>query len=113
MTQRDRKAATEPSEDMFRQHKPCSDCPFRKEGGVRHGVDRTLAYASYFTVFPGATFPCHQSVPKDDDRQGWSAWRAGQTLCAGGLIFAEKLTRTDESAVAAPDAGENAEYVET
>jgi hypothetical protein len=36
------------------------------------------------------TFPCHRSVPKDLDRAGWTNWHSGQTLCAGGLIFAEK-----------------------
>jgi hypothetical protein len=80
----------EPQQDMFRQTKPCSDCPFLKDGGVRHPLDQMCAYASYFLFYPGATFPCHQSVPKDDDRQGWSAWKSGQTLCAGGIIFAEK-----------------------
>jgi hypothetical protein len=77
--------------EMYQQKQPCSDCPFRKEGGVRHGAPRALQYASYFIGPQAVTFPCHQTVPKDDSRDQWSAWREGQTLCAGGLIFAEKL----------------------
>jgi len=91
MADRERPVTTEPSADMFRQMKPCSDCPFLREGGVRHGAAATADYASYFLHPVGATFPCHASVPKDDPRSDWSGWREGQTLCAGGLIFAEKL----------------------
>lgn len=79
-----------PTADMFRQLKPCTGCPFLREGGIYHNGPALLAYADYFTTFPGNTFPCHKSVPADDDRQAFSAWRVGQTLCAGGLIYAEK-----------------------
>ena len=85
-----REVKNELTADMYRQKQPCSDCPFRKEGGVRHGVEQTMAYAGYFCGPQAVTFPCHQSVPKDDARQEWSGWREGQTLCAGGLAFAEK-----------------------
>lgn len=82
---------TQLPEGMFRQTSPCIDCPFRKEGGVRHSQEMMASYISYFVSSPGATFPCHRSVPKDDPRTKWSAWREGQTVCAGGLIFAKKL----------------------
>lgn len=74
---------------MFRQTSPCGDCPFRRVGGVRHGRERMRAYASYFG-FPGASFPCHQTRPADCDNSTWEAWRNGQTICAGGLLFAQK-----------------------
>lgn len=76
---------------MFNQKVPCADCPFKRDGGVRHTLGQMAAYASYFVQWPGSTFPCHKSVPKDDDRAQWSEWRAGQVLCAGGIIFARKL----------------------
>jgi len=76
--------------DLFKQKSPCNDCPFRREGGVRHSRDMLSSYIDYFTTYPGATFPCHKSVQSDDDRTKWSPWREGQVLCAGGLIFALK-----------------------
>jgi hypothetical protein len=79
--------------DMFRQKKPCADCPFLKTGGVRHGVDRVFQYAGYFTSEPPATFPCHETRYKGQDNGSWQPWRKGQTICAGGLIFAEKVKR--------------------
>jgi len=79
--------------DIFAQKVPCDDCPFRKKGGVRHTPEMLASYISYFINAPGATFPCHKSVNKTDDREGWSEWKDGQVLCAGGLIFAAKLQR--------------------
>ena len=76
---------------IFNQRVPCADCPFRKEGGVRHPLANVVGYLHHFVTWPGATFPCHKSVPADDDRQRWSPWREGQVLCAGGLILATKL----------------------
>ena len=77
--------------EIFAQKTPCSDCPFRKDGGTRHGLDMATDYIAYHIIKPGATFPCHKSVPKSDTRETWSAWQDGQVLCAGGLIFASKL----------------------
>jgi hypothetical protein len=91
MTIKVREVKNELSEEMFKQKQPCSDCPFRKEGGVRHGAQAAAEYALYFCGKKAVTFPCHQTVPKDDPRDDWSGWREGQTLCAGGLAFAEKL----------------------
>ena len=77
--------------EIFAQKVPCDSCPFRREGGVKHGMRMATDYIAYHITKPGATFPCHKSVPKTDDRQSWSAWQDGQVLCAGGLIFAAKL----------------------
>lgn len=80
----------EPTPDMYRQTKPCSDCPFLKKGGVRHGPRAVTTYASYFTLEPPATFPCHQTRRPGQNNDAWEPWTEGQTICAGGLIFAEK-----------------------
>ena len=76
--------------EIFKQRIPCSDCPFRKDGAVNHGPHQSLAYASYFLTQPGATFPCHKSVPDIDPRDEWSEWQEGQVICAGGLLLARK-----------------------
>jgi hypothetical protein len=85
------------SKDMFRQTKPCSDCPFRKpgQGGVQHGLFATFQYASYFTHDPGATFPCHETRRPGQDNGRFTEWTEGPTLCAGGLIFAEKVKQAN------------------
>lgn len=75
---------------IFKQRAPCADCPFRREGGVRHSLRMMASYISYFIGPVPATFPCHKSVPKSDPRNKWSAWQDGQVICAGGLIFALK-----------------------
>src|SRR5476649_2648599 len=80
-----------PTPEMFKLKTPCADCPFRKEGGVRHGGLPAFAYASYFVQGDGATFPCHRSVPARTERGSWSKWQDGQVMCAGGLILAEKV----------------------
>lgn len=80
----------QPSPDMFRQTKPCSDCPFRRDSAGKYDPEQLAHYAGWFMTYPGMTFPCHKSVPKDDDRSGFSSWREGQILCAGGLILADK-----------------------
>jgi hypothetical protein len=76
--------------DIFKQKVACADCPFRREGGVRHTPEMAASYMAHFLTRPGSTFPCHKSVPKDDTREAWSEWQDGQVLCAGGLIFAAK-----------------------
>lgn len=77
--------------DAFALKTPCADCPFRAAGGVRHGSWSALRYAGYFIAGDGATFPCHRSVPASCDRSEWTPWQAGQVLCAGGLLFSERL----------------------
>ena len=74
--------------EIFRPRVPCQDCPFRKEGGVRHGRN-AANYIRYFQ-WPGSTFPCHKSVPKELPRDRWTEWQVGQVLCVGGLLFAAK-----------------------
>ena len=77
--------------EIFGQKTPCTSCPFRKDSeGERHSTEMLASYISYFTEMPGSSFPCHKSVPKSDDRSGWSPWQDGQVLCVGGLIFAAK-----------------------
>lgn len=79
--------------EIFAQKTPCQECPFRRDSTVTYAPGEVITYASYFVSFPGATFPCHKSVPKSDDRSQWSPWQDGQVLCAGGLIFAVKNRR--------------------
>lgn len=76
---------------MFEMKRPCSACPFLKVGGVRLTAGRVREVAANFITEPGAMFPCHKTV-ESDDRQ-W-ARHAGWQMCAGGLLFAEKVRPT-------------------
>jgi hypothetical protein len=82
----------------FTMTEPCSDCPFRRVGGIRLTPDRVEEIAGMMLDGQGGTFPCHKTVDygqEDDDGDGDSlTWRPSGTKevhCAGALIFAEKL----------------------
>lgn len=64
--------------------RPCDDCPFRKEGGIRLTAGRIHEIAGGMLSPDGTTFACHKTTGvtgsgKRDERH-----------CAGALIFAEK-----------------------
>lgn len=62
--------------------KPCKDCPFRREGGIRLRAGRIHEIVA--AVAPpdgqGASFQCHKTRKKT----------ARYLVCAGALIFAYK-----------------------
>ena len=76
---------------MFEMKRPCAECPFLKSGGVRLTAGRVREVAGNFLTEPGAMFPCHKTVDSDDTQ--W-ARHAGWQMCAGGLLFAEKVRPT-------------------
>lgn len=80
---------------MFALKRACPDCPFRKDGGIRLTRGRTIEVAGYFITGQGGTFPCHRTVKDDDEdddqpRPISPDWQ----LCAGGMIFADKVGRS-------------------
>lgn len=70
--------------------RPCDDCPFRREGGVRLEVPRILQIVNAITTNPGSTFACHKTTGVMCDPPP-----GGQQHCAGALVFADKLERLD------------------
>jgi hypothetical protein len=74
---------------------PCSNCPFRKEGGIPLRPGRIRELGGMMLHPQGGTFSCHKTVeyggegegdePEGDDRNG----DEGQH-CAGALAFALK-----------------------
>jgi len=93
------------SREQFKLKAPCADCPFRKVGGVRHGLAAALNYTRYFTRGTGETFPCHRTVAPELDRSTWSEWGENQQMCAGGLAFAENIGFRSRTVTACIDAG--------
>ena len=90
--------------ENFKLKAPCVSCPFMR-GGVKHGPESALGYAAHLTFGRGATFPCHRTVDPAQDRSKWQPWGEGQQMCAGGLIFAEKVGHRSETTQALVDAG--------
>ena len=66
---------------------PCSNCPFRKEGGIRLRAARVKELIRT-TQNPGAEFACHKTT-KDNDEGERRATEKSQH-CAGALVFADK-----------------------
>lgn len=65
--------------------RPCADCPFRREGGVRLRSERTREIAEYALGPGGATFACHKTTGVGGEYKDGK-----QRQCAGALVFAEK-----------------------
>jgi hypothetical protein len=66
--------------------RPCANCPFRREGGIRLRPGRIREILGVVTPDrgPGGTFPCHKTVNHD------ARDHATELECAGALIFAYK-----------------------
>ncbi len=72
-------------------HKPCSNCPFLKKGGVRLLPARVNEIAGIFLRGGSGEFPCHKTLREAAD--GETHETAKSKHCAGALIFAEKHER--------------------
>lgn len=79
---------------MFKLTKPCDNCPFRIEGGIRLHPERAREIANCFVQEPGATFPCHKTVDYSEaDEDGEAPMTRDNQMCAGGLILSEHFGR--------------------
>lgn len=74
---------------MFDLVRPCTDCPFRKEHGIRVTRGRAKEIAGCFITEPGAIFSCHKTCKREDD-DGEYRPDSSSSICVGGLMFAEK-----------------------
>lgn len=72
----------------FDLKKPCDNCPFLREGGIRLTVPRVRDIAEGMLDSQGVTFPCHKTTV--DDGEGDLKEGPNSRHCAGALIFAEK-----------------------
>lgn len=67
----------------FDMTKPCDNCPFRREGGIRLTDERVIEIAE-----SDGEFPCHKTTV--DDGNGELVETEKSAHCAGFLIFREK-----------------------
>jgi hypothetical protein len=74
-----------PRGDPFRLTKPCHNCPFRREGGIRLHPERAREIAHSQIRAVGGMFSCHKTVHHDDD--GEHAPHEKEQYCAGAVAF--------------------------
>ena len=74
----------------FDLRKPCEDCPFLREGGIRLRRERVLEIAEAMLDSQGSTFACHKTTIDSPDGDGDLVATPKSKHCAGALIFAEK-----------------------
>lgn len=68
--------------------RPCSSCPFLKEGGVRLTQARVEEIAGGMLSTQGHTFACHKTTTSSADGMEMLETKDSRH-CAGALIFAE------------------------
>ena len=66
--------------------KPCSNCPFLREGGVRLTESRVKEIAGGMLSTQGHTFACHKTTTSSEDGLEMRE-TSNSRHCAGALIF--------------------------
>lgn len=69
---------------QYTKTRPCDNCPFRKEGGVKLRNSRRAE-----EVANAEEFPCHKSCVSDDE--GDLVKGESSVACAGHLLYREKI----------------------
>ncbi|MEX3984295.1 hypothetical protein AB4Y45_35650 [Paraburkholderia sp. EG287A] len=85
-------------ENFFKLKKPCENCPFRADaaaiplepGRLQHIIER-LVYQD------GGTFHCHKTAYHPKLKGTWESGRyvasGNESMCAGAMIYLEKISR--------------------
>ena len=83
-------------EAMFRLARPCSDCPFRKDGAIGLAPGRLDGIVQGLQDDDWSTFHCHQTAYSPttggawDDEEGKYQSSGQEGMCAGAIIYLEK-----------------------
>lgn len=83
---------------MFKLKAPCSNCPFRKEGGIQLGRGRLRGIIETLLRDDWSNFQCHRTVHNEKTGGQWGEDGAyepsgREAMCAGAAIFLEKAGR--------------------
>lgn len=77
---------------MFDLPRPCQNCPFLRDGGIRLTRLRAREIAENQIDPDGQGFPCHKTVSSETHdamaENGEFAWVKGMQYCAGAIVFA-------------------------
>lgn len=76
----------------YDMRRPCDNCPFLREGGIRLTRGRVREIAGMMLAGGPGDFPCHKTTVDAEDEDGACdrAVTPDSKHCAGALIFAEK-----------------------
>lgn len=76
---------------MFSLKRPCSDCPFKKDGTMLKSLGRKRIEEILEDVLHSdGFFSCHKTVNYSEFRE---SLQEGEKFCAGALIAIEKANR--------------------
>ncbi|MGF6641745.1 hypothetical protein [Paraburkholderia sp. MM6662-R1] len=83
---------------FFALRRPCANCPFRKEGAIDLAPGRLEGIVTGLLMDDSSTFHCHKTVHNDRTGGEWDeegSYRASgrESMCAGAIIYLEKLGR--------------------
>lgn len=79
----------------FDLKKPCGNCPFKSEGGIRLHPGRAQDIGEMMESFDGGSFTCHKTSKHDGEGEAYTA--NDSQHCAGALIYAMKKDNFTQS----------------
>ncbi|POZ80231.1 hypothetical protein [Burkholderia contaminans] len=85
-------------EHHFKLRRPCENCPFLKSGAIELAPGRVDGIVEQLVKDDHSTFQCHKTVHNNrtggkwDDAGGYTA-SGRESMCAGAMIYLEKLGR--------------------
>lgn len=85
----------------YRMKRPCSNCPFLKEGAIELHPDRLPSIIDGLVTDDYSTFQCHKTVHSaqggewDEDDEGNTAYKPSghESMCAGAAAYLMKHRR--------------------
>ncbi|XJV85012.1 hypothetical protein AB3469_39505 (plasmid) [Burkholderia anthina] len=81
----------------FKLRKPCENCPFLRQGAIEIAPGRLDGIIEQLVTDDQSTFQCHKTVhgPKGGnwDDEGKYHASGDESMCAGAMIYLEKLGR--------------------
>jgi len=87
-----------PIRSLFRLKKPCSNCPFLKEGAIELQPGRLDGIVKHLLADDWSTFRCHKTVHNKKTGGEWDdvgRYHASgkEAMCMGAAVYLEKLGR--------------------
>lgn len=87
-----------PYQNLFMLRRPCANCPFLKQGAIELAPGRLDGIVETLVSDDRSTFHCHKTVHNgrtggEWDDEGNYAASGHESMCAGAMIYLEKLGR--------------------
>ena len=90
-------AAKNPINQYFRLRKPCSNCPFLKEGAIKLSPGRLEGIVEHLLSNDGSSFHCHKTVHSkrggEFGEDGEYQPSGNEAMCAGAAAYLMKQGR--------------------